>query len=270
MRSIKLTVAYDGTDFAGFQIQPNVDTIQGELETALPRVLGETVRIIGAGRTDSGVHALGQVVSFKTSATIPTSRLPAALNTVLPRDIAVLRAEEVAAGFSARHSATDKLYRYLICVGDTLSPFIRNYCWYLPRRLEVRSMQLAAKMLEGHHDFSAFCAARSDAKSKIRTLRSLRIYTLKDLVVIEAQAESFLYKMVRSIVGALVHVGRGSLSPTEIPDILQSCKRNKIGQIAPPQGLILWQVAYEGLCTDADMPGSIALTLPWGYDKISL
>ncbi|MGI6129280.1 MAG: tRNA pseudouridine(38-40) synthase TruA [bacterium] len=270
MRTVKLTLAYDGTDYAGFQVQPNASTVQGELEKALSMVLGETVRVMGAGRTDAGVHARGQVISFKTTASIPTDRLPPALNSVLPRSIAVWHAEEVPTDFHARFSATDKLYRYLIYLGQVPSPFIKNYSWHLPRELRINAMQQAAAKLVGRHDFSAFCAAGSDVKSKVRTVRRLGVTAQHDLVVVEAGAKGFLYKMVRSIVGTLVEVGRGALSPEEVQDILVTGDRTRVGPTAPPQGLILWQVAYGGECVCEETPGSIGLTLPWGYVKISL
>ncbi len=270
MRKVKLTLAYDGTEFAGFQVQPNVRTVQGELMSALDTILGEKVKLIAAGRTDTGVHARGQVVSFRTATSIPTDRLPAALNSVLPRDMAVWQAEDVPADFHARHHATAKIYRYLLYLGRTPAPFIRHYSWRLFWAMDVKAMQEAAAELVGRHDFTAFCAAGSPVKNKVRTMQRIHIVSDRDLVLIEAVADGFLYKMMRSIVGTLVKVGRGVLTPEDVRDILAQNDRPRVGPTAPPQGLILWQVVYDNLTAPEDTPGSIGLTLPWGYVKISL
>lgn len=270
MRTIKLTLAYDGTGFAGFQVQPNACTVQGEIESALDTISGEKVKVIGAGRTDAGVHARGQVVSFQTTSSIPADRLPAALNSLLPDAIVVWRAEEVTADFHARYGAREKIYRYLIHQGRVPSPFMKNYSWRLSSELNIPAMQQAAAKLVGRHDFSAFCAAGSAAKSKIRTVWRLVVGAEQDLVVVEAAADGFLYKMVRSIVGTLVEVGRGALTPGEVQDILLTGDRSRVGPTAPPQGLILWQVSYGPEAAGEETPGSIGLTLPWGYVKISL
>ena len=243
---------------------------RSELVSALDTILGEKVQVIGAGRTDAGVHARGQVVSFKTAGSIPTDRLPAALNSVLPTDIAVWQAEEVTGDFHARYDATEKIYRYLIYLGRVPSPFLKNYSWHLSRELDVAAMQQVAAKLVGQHDFSAFCAAGSAARSKVRTVRRLQVVAKQDLVLVEAGADGFLYKMVRSIVGTLVEVGRGVLTPEEAQDILRTGDRSRVGPTAPPQGLILWQVSYGQEAALQETPGSIGLTLPWGYVKISL
>ncbi|NLG86348.1 MAG: tRNA pseudouridine(38-40) synthase TruA [Firmicutes bacterium] len=270
MRNIKLTLAYDGTSFAGFQVQPNARTVQGELMSALATVLGEKVHMIGAGRTDTGVHARGQVVSFKTNGSIPTDRLPMALNSILPAAIVVWQAENVPLNFHARYDATEKTYRYLIHLGRVPSPFIKDYSWHTSRELNVPAMQQAAAKLVGRHDFSAFCAAGSAVRSKVRTIRHLNVEAVEDLVLVETAADGFLYKMVRSIVGTLVEVGRGALTAEEVQDILLTGDRSRVGPTAPPQGLILWHVSYGPEATLEQTPGSIGLTLPWGYVKISL
>ncbi len=270
MRNIKLTLAYDGSEFAGFQVQPAVRTVQGELMQALATILAEKTRVIGAGRTDAGVHARGQVVSFKTRARIPIDRIPAALNSVLPRDMAVWQAEEVSLDFHARYDATYKIYRYLISLDPTPSPFMRHYSWRLPLKLNLEVMQQAAHELMGQHDFSAFCAAGSAVRDKVRTVQCLQVVAERDLVLIDAVADGFLYKMLRSIVGTLVEVGRGALTPEEVREILARGDRSRVGPTAPPQGLNLWQVGYNHAVAAHDTPGSIGLTLPWGYVKISL
>ena len=269
MRNIKLTLAYDGRQLAGFQLQPSVRTVQGELMAALATVLGEKPTLRAAGRTDSGVHARGQVVSFKTKSRIPLSKLPAACNSVLARDISVWQAEEVPWDFHACRDADYKIYRYLIHLNPIPSPFLRYYSWRLPFALDLEAMREAAEKLSGRHDYTAFCASGSRVKSKVRTVYRLQVVACGDLVLIEARADGFLYKMLRSIVGTLVEVGRGALTPDQVESILARQDRTQVGPTAPPQGLNLWQVVYNGLEATPG-PADIALTLPWGYVKISL
>jgi tRNA pseudouridine38-40 synthase len=269
VRNIKLSVAYDGGKLAGFQLQPANRTVQGELMQALATILNEKPIVTAAGRTDSGVHARGQVVNFRTKAQIPVDRLPAACNSVLPRDISVWQAEEVPSDFHARHDAVYKIYRYLIHLNPIPSPFLRHYSWRLPFPLDLKAMQQAANKLIGRHDFTAFCAAGSKVKSKVRMVHKLQVVAAGDLVLIVAQADGFLYKMLRSIIGTLVEVGRGALTPQGVEDILVQGARSRVGPTAPPQGLNLWRVSYGGPRA-APEPAGIALTLPWGYVKISL
>lgn len=271
VRNIKLTLAYDGSAFAGFQVQPNACTVQGELMAALGKILGEEVKVVGAGRTDAGVHARAQVVNFSTRAKLPVERLPAALNSCLPREVRVWQAEEVEGSFHARYSATGKVYRYLIQQAAHPSPFLQRYSWSLRGPLDFTAMQSAAQLLLGEHDFSSFCASGGAAKNHVRTLRRLNLGQRGDLIVVEAAANGFLYKMVRNLVGTLVEVGRGALRPEAMPRILAARDRSQAGPTAPPQGLVLWAVHYgssseEGVAT----PGTVGLTLPWGYVKITL
>ena len=165
MRNIKLIVQYDGTDFAGFQFQPQQRTIQGELQRHLGKICGHRVRVIGAGRTDAGVHALGQVVNFNTTGTVPTDRIPVALNSLLPRQIAVVSAEPAAADFHARYDARAKLYRYSILNRPCPSPFLHRFAWHVPATLQVAPMRAGAEQLLGRHDFTAFCAAKRRPKT---------------------------------------------------------------------------------------------------------
>jgi tRNA pseudouridine38-40 synthase len=269
VRNIKLVLAYDGTDFAGFQVQPGKRTVQGELTAALAKILGEEVKVIGAGRTDAGVHARAQVVNFATAAPIPTSRLPAALNSCLPPDLTVWQAEEVPADFHARYAAQGKTYRYLIHQAPQPSPFLRRYSWHLPRPLDVAAMQAAAAQLIGEHDFSSFCAAGGAAKTRVRTLRRLTLGGEGGLLLVEAAADGFLYKMVRNLVGTLVEVGRGAFTPDDVQRILAGRDRSLAGPTAPPQGLILWEVDY-GRGRGPETPGGVALTPPWACVKITL
>ncbi|MDK2882562.1 MAG: tRNA pseudouridine38-40 synthase [Bacillota bacterium] len=269
LRNIKLTLAYDGTDFAGFQVQPKARTVQGELSAALGRILGEEVKVIGAGRTDAGVHARAQVVNFHTAARIPLERLPAALNSCLPRDVTVWQAEEVPAEFHARYSAKTKVYRYLMEVAPYPSPFLRRFSWHLPFPLDVAAMRAAAEELTGEHDFTSFCAAGGAAKSHVRTLRRLAVAEEGGLIAVEAAADGFLYKMVRNLVGTLVEVGRGVLKPEDMGRILAARDRKAAGPTAPPQGLILWHIDYEENLAK-ETPGDVALTVPWACVKITL
>ncbi|NMA54449.1 MAG: tRNA pseudouridine(38-40) synthase TruA [Firmicutes bacterium] len=269
VRNIKLTLTYDGSSFAGFQIQPAQRTVQGELIRALTKILAERPTVIAAGRTDAGVHARGQVVTFKTRTRIPVARMPAACNSVLPRDMGVWQAQQVPLDFHARNDASCKIYRYLIHLSPIPSPFIRGYSWRIPFQLDLAAMREAAAELTGRHDFTAFCAAGSKVKSKVRTVKGLNVVRLDDLLIIDAAADGFLYKMLRSIVGTLVEVGRGALTARQVRDILTTGDRTQVGPTAPPQGLNLWEVRYDQ-DKGASRPAGAALTLPWGYVKISL
>lgn len=270
MRNIKLTLAYDGTDFAGFQVQPGRRTVQGELTAALEKILGERVGVIGAGRTDAGVHARAQVANFQTAARLPVERLPAALNSCLPPDITVWRAEEVPARFHARYDARGKTYRYLIDRAPHRAPFLRRYSWHLTLPLDAAAMRAAAAPLCGEHDFSSFCAAGSASPNHVRTLQRLAVGEEGDLLLVEAKADGFLYKMVRNLVGTLVEVGRGALAAEDVERILAGRDRRLAGPTAPPQGLILWEVEYGPGGTNAETPGGVALTPPWACVKITL
>ena len=246
MRNIKALIEYDGTGFKGFQIQPLVRTVQGELEKALQNLTQEKVKVIGAGRTDAGVHALGQVINFSTAAMIPVERFPLALNRYLPEDLRVLAAEEVAADFHARFTACWKTYRYLFRRGKTEKVFWRNYALVLPadRELNLRAMQKAARFLVGKHDFSAFCASGSEVKNYERTIWHCGFRKWNTGWALEVTADGFLYHMIRNIFGPLQAVGEGKLIPEDIPQILASRQRSQAGPTAPPQGLYLVQVGY--------------------------
>ncbi len=243
-RHIALVVQYDGTDYAGFQRQPDVPTIQVELEGALSALLREPIHLVAASRTDAGVHALGQVVAFWTSNPIPVERIPVAANGILPEAVAVVEAAEVPAEFHPRFDAIGKLYTYRILNRPLRSPFICRYAWHVNRPLDVEAMREAAEVLVGEHDFAAFCASGSSVKNTVRHLYRLDIDTEGDVVEFRFGADGFLYMMVRIIVGTLVQVGLGEASVEWVSHVLGSGDRRLAGPTAPPQGLCLVRVDY--------------------------
>jgi tRNA pseudouridine38-40 synthase len=244
MRRIKLTLEYDGTGYAGWQIQPNGVTIQQRVEEALEKVLQEKIRIHGSGRTDAGVHARGQVAHFDTLSSLPPGNILAGANTYLPPDIAIIRAEEVDPDFHARYSAREKIYRYRVLLRETRSPLKLKYASRVSVPVNIEGMRLAARSLLGRHDFSAFEASGSSIQDKVRGLARLDIQEEGEMLVFELQANGFLYKMVRNIVGTLLEVGKGNLSPEDVRDILESKDRTQAGPTAPANGLYLLRVIY--------------------------
>jgi len=247
VRNIKLTLAYDGTNYSGFQKQSGsgLPTVQDRLEEALAALAHTDIRVIGAGRTDAGVHARGQVVSFHTGDwTIPTGRIVPALNSVLPPDIAALAACEVPADFHARYSARAKTYTYTIYNSPLRSPFHRLYTYHLPHPLDERRMSEAARLLVGEHDFSSFQAAGRPVQSAVRTLFACDVVRDGHIVRLTVSGSGFLYKMVRVIAGTLIEVGRGRLRPEDVAAILAARDRSLAGPTAPPHGLCLESVEY--------------------------
>jgi tRNA pseudouridine38-40 synthase len=244
MRTLKLVLEYDGSNYCGWQVQGEAPTIQGVLEQALAEVLGERVRVHGAGRTDARVHALGQVASFSTASKLPAEVLPRALNSLLPRDVAVLEAHEAPADFHARYSARGKVYVYRILNRSVRSPLRLRYVWHLPQRLDVAAMQAAATYLHGRHDFSSFRAAGSEVQTCERTITELAIAEEGEEIVVRCAADGFLRHMMRNIVGTLVEVGRGWRRPEDMPGLLTARDRRQAGITAPPQGLCLVAVLY--------------------------
>ena len=252
-RTLKLTLQYDGTDYVGWQRQAEGVSIQGLLEDALRPIEGAPVTVHGAGRTDAGVHAVGQVASVTLTATLDTSTLARALNAVLPRDVRVRDVEEAVAGFHARFSATGKRYRYRILNGGSGSPFDLRYNWHVPQPLDYEAMVAAAKPLEGRRDFAAFAAAGSDASSTEREISSIRLnrglagWDVRGvLITIDIEGDGFLRHMVRNIAGTLVEIGWGRWPSAVMHDILGSRDRARAGTTAPPQGLFLMSVMYGG------------------------
>lgn len=244
MRHLRLVVQYDGTDYAGFQVQPDRLTVQGTLEQALGKLLGETIRIAGASRTDAGVHACGQVVSFTTENVIPLERIVPALNALLPQDIAALCADEVPADFHPRFGARRKQYLYRLLNRDLPSPFIGRYAWHVPQALDVEAMGQAAAALVGEHDFAAFCAAGGSAKTTVREIDDLTVRREGEIIEVSVSGNAFLYMMVRIIVGTLVEVGLGKMPPARVREILDSRDRTQAGATAPPHGLTLMRIEY--------------------------
>ena len=244
MRNFKLVLEYDGTDFRGFQRQPRLRTVQGVLEAALARVLAAPTRAITAGRTDAGVHALAQVVSFTTENPIPGARLALALNRVLPRDLVVKEIEEVSLSFHARRSARQRRYRYTILNRARPAALVTRFSCQIPEPLDLASMQEGADHLLGEHDFRAFQAAGSETGSTRRTLRLLRCLRASDFVFITLEADSFLYQMARIIVASLLRVARGQWDPYQLKRLLLSGDRRRAPAPAPPQGLCLVGVIY--------------------------
>ncbi|HDL63876.1 MAG TPA: tRNA pseudouridine(38-40) synthase TruA [Proteobacteria bacterium] len=244
MRRIKLTLEYDGTGYAGWQVQPKSDTIQRRVEEALAKVLQEKVRIHGSGRTDAGVHARGQVAHFDTGSNLPLKNIRDGANTYLPPDIAIIRIEEAAPDFHARYSARGKIYLYRVLLRETRSPLSRNYTYRLSLPVDIENIRIAARNLIGRHDFSAFEASGSSIKDKVRQLSRLEIRKEGENLEFEFQGNGFLYKMVRNIVGTLIEVGKGNISPEEVKDILGSKDRTRAGPTAPAAGLCLIQVLY--------------------------
>ncbi|HEV3474257.1 MAG TPA: tRNA pseudouridine(38-40) synthase TruA [Actinomycetota bacterium] len=242
MAVIRLDLAYDGTDFRGFAKQPRARTVQGTLEQALHSILGAGPRVSVAGRTDAGVHAEGQVVSFQ--AETDPSRLQRSLNSMLAPEIVVRRARRAPAGFDARHSATGREYRYRIRTAEVPDPFTARYEWHRPGRYAMAAMRKAARLLEGEHDFASFGRSRKDGASTRRHLRRLALRRNGDLLDVLAVADSFLHQMVRSLVGTLVAVGDGRLEPEGMPGILEARSRQAAGPVAPPDGLVLVAVRY--------------------------
>ncbi|MBA4603202.1 tRNA pseudouridine(38-40) synthase TruA [Thermoactinomyces mirandus] len=245
MKKIKLTVAYDGTDFSGFQKQPGRRTVQGTLEEVLGRITGESVQIYGSGRTDAGVHALGQVCHFTTSGLIPVEKYPYILRRTLPRDLLVYAAEEVPHDFHAQKSAMWKTYRYQLDLQPLPGIFERRYRTHVPVSLDIGAMQEAANHLTGTHDFTSFCSAKTEVIDRVRTIFRCQVCQEAGGLVIEVTGNGFLYNMVRIIAGTLVEVGKKRVKPEEIPFIIQAKDRQKAGPTFPPEGLVLVQVGYH-------------------------
>lgn len=277
MRNIRLIVAYDGTDFFGWQRQPNVPTIQGAIETAIEQIVAEKISLHGSGRTDAGVHALNQVANFKTTGAIPCENLLKALNNILPLSVRIKRVEDVAESFHARHDARSKTYRYRILCAPVASPFIARFVQHYPYPLDHQRMAKAARILEGEHEFTSFAASpdaedhaqvpsadasgsksaftgpHSDSllptplsRSSVRTIFSSRILwrPRTSILAYEVQGSGFLHHMVRNFVGTLLEVGRGKLTPQDVRAILEARDRTRAGPTAPASGLCLVNVEY--------------------------
>ena len=255
MRTIKLLLAYDGTDYVGWQRQARGRSIQGELEQALAEIEGRQVTVVGAGRTDAGVHALGQVASVRLAHRIETHVLVRAINAKLPPAIRLLAARPAAAGFHARYAALRKTYRYHLTAGPVASPFTRRYAWHVREPLDVDAMREAAVRLLGRHDFAAFRAVGTEVASTVRTMHSVAFEpgchafpapsaAPSPMLTISVVGDGFLRHMVRIVVGTLVEVGAGRVQASGMRAIVASRARERAGPTAPPQGLFLVAVDY--------------------------
>lgn len=253
MRNLKLTLAYDGTDFHGWQVQPGRATVQGTLAEALERVTGASGIPQGAGRTDAGVHALGQVASWQTVAPIPARNLAIALNDALPSSIRVLSVEEVASEFHPRASAKSKTYRYRMLRSDICSPFLSRYVWHHPYPLDEAAIIASAPLIEGEHDFTSFAAVDPDRSerlaaeqaSNVRTIFSSKWSREGHELIYSVTGNGFLHHMVRNLVGTFLLIGRGTLKPASLVEILAARNRSRNpGATAPPSGLVLVAVHY--------------------------
>jgi tRNA pseudouridine38-40 synthase len=250
MRNLKVVLAYDGTDFCGWQVQPGAPSIQATLASAIGRITAEKVLPQGSGRTDAGVHALAQVVTFQTESVIPEANLVIALNDVLPPAIRVLDVSQMAADFHARKSAKTKIYRYRIFRGDICPPFFARYVWHYPYPLDEDAMGEAAPLIEGEHDFTSFAAVDpergrdQDGRSNVREVFSSQWLRQGDELIYEVRGSGFLHHMVRNLVGTFLLVGKQSLQPSDLTRILDEKKRSSAGATAPASGLFLVRVEY--------------------------
>jgi len=249
MPNIKLILEYDGTNYHGWQAQSGSGrpTVQEAVEKALAVLVNGPVKATASGRTDAGVHALGQAANFTTSSTIPAVNVAKALNRLLPPDIRAIRSEEVPADFHARHCAIGKTYQYRILNRPAPSALLRDRAWHVDRRLNAAAMRRAAAALIGKHDFSAFRSASCSAKNPVRTLRDLSIRKRGDIIEITLKADAFLMHMARNIAGTLVEAGLGRFTPEEVKRILRSRDRGRAGRTAPACGLYLVEVAYPAM-----------------------
>ncbi len=251
MRRIKLVVSYDGSNYCGWQIQPNAPTIEAELDKAIKQLTKEEVHVIGASRTDARVHGLGNVAVFDTESTIPGERFSYALNRYLPEDIQVQKSEEVDKDFHPRHCDTRKTYEYTIMNTEFMQPKKRNYSWHVPAKLDIAQMQKAANYLIGEHDFKSFASVHTQAETTIRTIYDIKVISkaeteekYKGEIIIRVTGNGFLYNMVRIIAGTLVGVGKGRYKSDYVKEMLDKKDRTKAGETAPPQGLTLIKIEY--------------------------
>ncbi len=244
MKHFRIIVQYDGTAYHGWQVQPRGATIQGELEAVLGRIATRPVRVEGAGRTDAGVHALGQVAAFHLQTRMTPQEMLRALNSQLPRDIRVVRADEVPPEFHPRYHAASKIYYYQVFTGPVISPFLGPHAHHHRWPLDVDRMRQAAGHYLGTHDFTAFCAADSEVRDKVREVLAADLFQQGELLIFVVQATGFLKQMVRTMVGTLIEVGRGKIEPGDVERVISSRDRARAGPTAPANGLFLYRVNY--------------------------
>jgi tRNA pseudouridine38-40 synthase len=244
MRNLKLTLAYDGTDFHGWQIQPNVRTVQGTLQAALAKLFNHEVQVTGSGRTDAGVHAHGQVANVETSRTMDADAVVRGVNALLPPEIRVWRAEEVPPEFHSRRSARSKTYEYRLWRRHIVSPFESRYVYRFTYALDTQAVEAASKLFEGTHDFTSFCAAATEVEDRVRTIFAANWVRNDDRWTFTITGNGFLQYMVRTIVGTLLYVGSGKLRVEDLPGIFEAHDRTLAGPCVPACGLHLISVDY--------------------------
>lgn len=247
MKRVMLTVAYDGTNYHGWQLQPNVTTIESVLNDTLSALLKEEIRVIGASRTDTGVHALGNIAVFDTQARMPAEKISYALNQRLPEDIRIQSSREVPQDFHPRRQNSRKTYEYKILNSEFPMPVYRLYSHFTYVPLDIVLMQEAADHLKGEHDFKSFCSVNTMAETTVRTIYDITVDKTEDLITIRVIGSGFLYNMVRIIAGTLMEAGKGNLVPDKVADILRACDRTKAGPTAPACGLTLVKYEFEGV-----------------------
>ncbi|MBU8908584.1 tRNA pseudouridine(38-40) synthase TruA [Desertibacillus haloalkaliphilus] len=246
MQRIKCVISYDGTQFSGYQIQPNARTVQESVQDGLTKIhKGNKVVVHSSGRTDASVHAVGQVIHFDSPLAIPEERWPLALQAVTPDDIVIHSATYVSKDFHARYSAERKEYRYRILRRSERDVFRRHYTYHYPYPLDVEAMKKATDLLKGTHDFTSFCTPRTEVIDKVRTIYEVELYETEDELVMRFVGNGFLYNMVRILVGTLLEVGNKQRHPDDIKNILEAKRRESAGKTAPGQGLYLWRVEYN-------------------------
>lgn len=244
MRNIKLIIEYDGKGFNGWQKQPDKLNIQGEIERAIEQITGETVDLIASGRTDAGVHSLGQTANFKTDSNIPIEKFAKAINSQLKKSIVIKSAEEVDENFHSRYSVKSKTYRYIINNSENGTAIYRNLEYHFPIKLDYEKMNEAAKFFIGEHDFKAFKASGTSSKSSVRKIIDASVKKENERIIIEVTGTGFLYNMVRIISGTLLEVGEGKIKPSDITKIIESKDRKNAGKTLPAHGLYLLKVEY--------------------------
>lgn len=243
MKNLKVTIQYNGANYCGWQKQPDSLGIQGTIEKAINEITKEEVKLVGSGRTDAGVHALGQVANFKLESSIPVQKIPNALNAKLPKDISIIACTEVGDEFHSRYSAKGKRYRYLIYNNMYRNPIYKDISYHVRYDLDFKKMCKEAKHLIGEHDFKGFMSSGSSVTDTVRTIYDITLEKQEDLIILEVEGNGFLYNMVRIIVGTLVDIGRGRINES-LKDIINSKNRGKCGHTAPAHGLFLKKVDY--------------------------
>lgn len=245
MNRYKCIIAYDGSEYSGYQVQPKKRTVQSQIEAILTKMhKGTSVKISASGRTDAGVHAKGQVIHFDSPLSLPEQKWEIALNSMLPDDISILSVEKTDSDFHARFDAKGKEYRYFLYQSPKRDPFRRKYAFHYPYPLSLEAMREASSYLLGTHDFSSFCSARTEVEDKVRTIETVEIIQEGESICFRFVGNGFLYNMVRILVGTLVEIGSGKRHPEEIMGILDKKDRRYAGKTAPGQGLYLWRAFY--------------------------